>query len=84
MKELMDMHLRGPLLPEEERNELGKEIYRIIVDNMHNIGIVGLSPMVQGVIVTNANLRNVPETGGNDWPLRTPSTGYPEQFFYAQ
>jgi peptide/nickel transport system substrate-binding protein len=51
---------------------------------MHNIGIVGLSPMVQGVIVTNANLRNVPETGGNDWPLRTPSTGYPEQFFYAQ
>ena len=81
---LIDMHGQGPSLPEAERNELGKEIYRTIVDDMYNIGIVGLSPMVQGVIVTNAKLQNVPEVGGNDWPLRTPSTGYPEQFWYAE
>lgn len=84
VKNLMDMHRRGPTLPEDERNELGKEIYRTIVDNMNNIGIVGLSPMVQGVIVTNAKLRNVPEKGGNDWPLRTPATAFPEQLFYAE
>ncbi len=84
VKDLMAMHRRGPSLPEDERNELGKEIYRTIVDNMNNIGIVGLSPMVQGVLVTNANLRNVPEKGGNDWPLRTPATAFPEQLFYAE
>ena len=84
MKDLYDMHLQGPLLPEAERNALGQEIYQTIAENVNNIGIVGLSPMVQGVIVTNAKLRNVPESGGNDWPLRTPSTGYPEQFWYAE
>ena len=84
MMEFMDKHLQGPTLPAEERNALGQEIYRELVDNMYNIGIVGLSPMVQGVIVTNASLRNVPPVGGNDWPLRTPSTAYPEQLFYAE
>ncbi|MEM7530799.1 MAG: ABC transporter substrate-binding protein [Chloroflexota bacterium] len=84
MMEFMDKHLQGPTLPAEERNALGQEIYRELVDNVYNIGIVGLSPMVQGVIVTNAKMRNVPPVGGNDWPLRTPSTAYPEQLFYAE
>lgn len=83
-KDLLAMHLEGTTLPEAERNELGKEIYRTIVENMYNIGIVGLSPMVQGVLVTNAKLRNVPEQGGNDWPLRTPATAFPEQIYYAE
>lgn len=84
MMDLLDKHLIGATLPEDERNALGQEIYRTMVDNVYNIGIVGLSPMVQGVLVTNADLRNVPEKGGNDWPLRTPSTAYPEQLFYAR
>lgn len=79
---LLEMHKRGPGLPEAERNELGKEIYRTIVENQYNIGIVGLSPMVQGVIVVNNDLKNVPDTAGNDWPLRTPNTGFPEQWYY--
>ncbi|MEM7031469.1 MAG: ABC transporter substrate-binding protein [Chloroflexota bacterium] len=84
MQDLAAMHLQGPSLDTDERNALGQEIYQTIAENVYNIGIVGLSPMVQGVIVTNVNLRNVPEVGGNDWPLRTPSTGYPEQFWYAE
>jgi peptide/nickel transport system substrate-binding protein len=84
MMQFLEMHRRGPTLPEAERNALGQEIYRTLVENMYNIGIVGLSPMVQGVLVVNAELRNVPEKGGNDWPLRTPATGFPEQIFYAR
>ncbi|MEM7131440.1 MAG: ABC transporter substrate-binding protein [Chloroflexota bacterium] len=84
MKDFYEKHLQGPLLPDEERNALGQEIYKEIADNVYNIGIVGLSPMVQGVLVTNANLQNVPEKGGNDWPLRTPSTAYPEQLWYSE
>ena len=84
MMEFIDKHLQGPTLPEDERNAQGQEIYKEIVDNVYNIGLVGLSPMVQGVLVTNAKLQNVPATGGNDWPLRTPSTAYPEQLWYAE
>ena len=80
--DLLEMHKRGPGLPEVERNWLGKEIYRTIVENQYNIGIVGLTPMVHGVIVKKNNLNNVPDEAANDWPLRTPNTGFPEQWYF--
>ena len=81
--DLLKMHKIGPGLPEVERNALGKEIYRTIVENQYNIGIVGLTPMVQGIIVKKNRLNNVPDTAANDWPLRTPSTAFPEQWYYT-
>jgi peptide/nickel transport system substrate-binding protein len=67
----------------ERQIELAHELFRIWTDNVWEIGTVGLTPMVQGVIVANANLRNVPEVAANDWPLRTPGNTRPEQYFYA-
>ena len=81
--DLLEMHKLGPGLPSAERNALGKEIYKTIVENQYNIGIVGLSPMVQGVIVRKNELKNVPDEAGNDWPLRTPNTGFPEQWYFS-
>ncbi|MYC08225.1 MAG: hypothetical protein F4X57_13810 [Chloroflexi bacterium] len=81
--DLLEMHGRGPGLQETERNALGREIYKFIVENQYNIGIVGLSPMVQGMIVKKNELRNVPDIAANDWPLRTPNTGFPEQWYFA-
>ena len=80
--DLLDMHRRGPGLPEAERNALGKEIYKTVVENQYNIGIVGLSPMVQGVVVKKNTLHNVPDTGANDWTFRTPNSGFPEQWYF--
>jgi hypothetical protein len=40
--------------------------------------------MIQGVVVANADLVNVPEVAGNDWPLRTPGDTRLEQYYYAQ
>jgi peptide/nickel transport system substrate-binding protein len=40
--------------------------------------------MVQGVVVANTKLRNLPTTLGNDWPLRTPGKARTEQFFFAK
>ena len=34
--------------------------------------------MVQGVVVVNNKLHNVPPTLGNDWPLRTPGNARTE------
>jgi peptide/nickel transport system substrate-binding protein len=61
-----------------------QEIFRIWADQVYEIGTVGLTPMVQGVVVVNAKLHNVPTTLGNDWPLRSPGNARPEQFFFAR
>ena len=75
---------RPRLSAPERQVELAHELFRIWTDNVWEIGTVGLTPMVQGVIVANADLRNVPETAGNDWPLRTPGNTRLEQYFFAQ
>ena len=72
------------LLESREGRYQEQELFKIWADNVWEIGTVGLTPMVQGVVVVNANLRNVPEIAGNDWPLRTPGDTRPEQYFYAQ
>jgi peptide/nickel transport system substrate-binding protein len=61
-----------------------QEIFRIWADNVYEVGTIGLTPMVQGVVVVNAKLRNVPTTLGNDWPLRSPGNARPEQFYYTR
>jgi peptide/nickel transport system substrate-binding protein len=61
-----------------------QEIYRIWADNVYEIGTVGLTPMVQGVVVVNTRLHNIPTTLGNDWPLRSPGNARPEQFFFTR
>jgi peptide/nickel transport system substrate-binding protein len=61
-----------------------QELFRIWADNVYEIGTVGLTPMVQGVVVVNTKLRNVPTTLGNDWPLRSPGNARPEQFYYTR
>ena len=81
--DLLDMHRRGPGLPEAERNALGQEIYRTVVENQYSIGIVGLSPMVQGVVVKKNTLHNVPDAAANDWTFRTPNSAFPEQWYFG-
>jgi peptide/nickel transport system substrate-binding protein len=40
--------------------------------------------MVQGVVVVNDKLHNIPPTLGNDWPLRTPGNARTETFYFEQ
>ena len=77
------MHRRGPSLPEGERNALAQEIYKTVVENQYSIGIVGLSPMVQGVVVKKNTLHNVPDAAANDWTFRTPNSAFPEQWYFG-
>ncbi len=67
----------------EEQIELAHELFEIITTEVYSLGTVGLTPLVQGVVVVNENLRNVPEIAGNDWPLRTPGNSRPEQFYFS-
>jgi peptide/nickel transport system substrate-binding protein len=65
-----------------QKVEIAKEIFRIWVDNMYEIGTVGLTATDQGVAVVNAKLHNVPVNLTKDWPLRTPGNGRPEVWFF--
>jgi peptide/nickel transport system substrate-binding protein len=84
LQQIMDIIDEAKVSDPERQIELAHELFRIWTDNVWEIGTVGLTPMVQGVIVANADLRNVPEVAGNDWPLRTPGNTRPEQYFYAR
>lgn len=61
-----------------------QQLFRIWAENVFEIGTVGLTPMVQGVVVVNSKMHNVPKTLANDWPLRTPGNAATEQFFFAK
>jgi len=84
LQRLMDIIDEAKVSDRERQIELAHELFRIWTDNVWEIGTVGLTPMVQGVLVVNADLRNVPEVAGNDWPLRTPGNTRPEQYFFAR
>jgi peptide/nickel transport system substrate-binding protein len=64
--------------------QAAQELFRTWADNVFEIGTIGLTPMVQGVVVINSKFHNVPATIGNDWPLRTPGNARTEQFFFSR
>ena len=68
----------------EEQVKLAQELFRLWADNLYEVGTIGLTPMVQGVVVAGAQFRNVPTTLGNDWPLRSPGNARTEQFFFTK
>jgi peptide/nickel transport system substrate-binding protein len=68
----------------EEQTKLAQELFKIWADGVYEIGTIGLTPMVQGVVVAVNSFRNVPTTLGNDWPLRSPGNARTEQFFFAK
>jgi peptide/nickel transport system substrate-binding protein len=82
--QIVDIIDEAKVSPRSRQIELAQELFRLWADNVWEIGTVGLTPAVQGVVVVNQNLRNVPAVAGNDWPLRTPGDTRPEQYFFAQ
>jgi peptide/nickel transport system substrate-binding protein len=84
LKRIMEIVDQAKSVGSEQQARLAQELFRIWVDNLWEIGTIGRTPMVQGVVVANTRFRNVPTTLGNDWPLRSPGNARPEQFFFAR
>jgi peptide/nickel transport system substrate-binding protein len=84
IKKLVEIIDEGKISGRDRQIELAQELFKIWADNIWEIGTVGLTPMIQGVVVVNNDLHNVPETAGNDWPLRTPGDTQPETYYFAQ
>jgi peptide/nickel transport system substrate-binding protein len=73
MVKVMENYKRAFSLKFEDRVALVKEIWALLVDNVHAIGTVGLSPAFMGVRVVKNTMGNVPARQYNSPDVRTPS-----------
>ena len=62
IKRLQDIFDEGKQYPfgHPKQIELGQEGYKIHVDEMINIGVVGSSPLMKGTFLKKTNMKNVP------------------------
>ena len=67
---------------EEDRIRNGKEIWKILVDNVYSIGTVGQSPAFMGVRIVKNNMGNIPERQTNAQHVRTPYSSQPITFYF--
>jgi len=67
---------------EAERVQIGKEIWKILVEECWVIGIVGVSPAWMGVRIVKNSLGNIPARQTNAQHTRTPNTSHPATFFF--
>jgi peptide/nickel transport system substrate-binding protein len=68
--------------PEEERVKAGREIWKIVTDEVFSIGTVGLSPAAMGIRIVNNRLGNVPHRQYNSPDGKTPGISRPVTFFF--
>jgi peptide/nickel transport system substrate-binding protein len=81
-KKVIELQDRAKTVGPAEQIKVAQELFRLWVDNMFEIGTVGLTATDQGVAVVNVKLHNVPASVTKDWPLRTPGNGRPEVWFF--
>jgi len=80
--ELQENWKTAATLPDAERAKAGQRFYEILAEQQYFINIIAHSPATQGTNIVSTGLGNVPETAANSWPHRTPSTAFPEQFYW--
>jgi peptide/nickel transport system substrate-binding protein len=67
---------------DEQRTETAKELWKMLVDQVWAIGLVGQSPAYMGTRVVNERLENVPARTCTSQHCRTPWSGHPDQWYY--
>jgi len=82
IKELQENWRTGASLPDAERAKAGQRFYEILAEQQYFINLIKHSPATQGTNIVSNGLGNVPESAANSWPHRTPSTAFPEQFYW--
>ena len=81
-KKIIELQDKAKTVGSAEQIKIAQELFKLWVDNMFEIGTVGLTATDQGVAVVNVKLHNVPANLTKDWPLRTPGNGRPEVWFF--
>jgi peptide/nickel transport system substrate-binding protein len=82
LKELMALWDKGYASPEKDRVELGKQLHRMIVDQVFQIGLVGQGLTTYGIRLAKNNIGNVPSRIVNAVTIRTSCNALPMTFYY--
>lgn len=83
MKECYSKFSAAFTATDEERTKLAKEIWALLIDNVHLIGVVGLSPAYQGIRVVKTTMRNVPARQYNSPDGKTSAPSRTMTVFFA-
>jgi len=83
VKEVLDLFSQGLKGTPEERVTLGKEIWKIITDEVWTIGTVGQSGAFMGVRIVKNNMGNIPSRQFNIQAGQTPNISRPSTFFFT-
>ena len=84
MKELMEKFKRAYGVPEKERIELGKEVWKIAAEEVYIIGVIGMGPASMGVRVVKTGMGNIPSRQYNSPDGKTPTISRPVTFFWKK
>ncbi len=82
MQELMAKWAKAFGVPEEERIQLGKEVWKIAADEVYIIGVVGQSGASMGIRIAKTDMGNVPSRQYNSPNAMNPSISRPVTFFW--
>ena len=82
MRELMDKWKKAFGVPEKERIQLGKDIWKIAAEEVYIIGVIGMGPASMGVRVVKTNMGNIPSRMYNSPDGKTPGISRPETFYF--
>jgi peptide/nickel transport system substrate-binding protein len=82
MKTVMEKYRAAFGLPEQDRIAQGKEIWKLVLDQVWTICVVGGSPASQGVRVVKNNLVNDADRQWNSALSDNPMIAHPETFFF--
>src|SRR3989442_10865432 len=72
MRELMEKWKKACGVPEKERIQLGKEVWKIAAEEVYIIGVIGMGPASMGVRVVKTNIGNIPSRQYNSPDGKTP------------
>jgi hypothetical protein len=84
MKELMEKWKKAFGVPEKERIQLGKDVWRIAAEEVYIIGVVGLGPAANGVRIVKTSMGNVPARQYNSPDGKTPGISRPVTFYWKK
>jgi peptide/nickel transport system substrate-binding protein len=82
IKQAMDLLTKGRTgVSEQERVDIGKQLFQIAIDNVFNIGIV-VRDLTGGIRIAKTNLGNVPGRVLNANSLNSPMGAMPQTFYF--
>src|SRR5467141_3736107 len=82
MRELMEKWKKAFGVPEKERIQLGKDVWKIAAEEVYIIGVIGMGPASMGVRVVKTNMGNITSRQYNSPDGKTPGISRPITFYW--